>query len=135
MSSKLAKVLIAGALAGVAVALVRRRFVEHAPRLPEDSAPPPAPQPPEPAAAESPPAPEPEPTPTPVPEPTPAPQPEPTPPAPQASENGAAPDQAAPAGLDLDGATREQLYRAARERGIPGRSRMTKAELRAALEG
>jgi hypothetical protein len=35
--------------------------------------------------------------------------------------------------LDVDGATRNELYEEAKRRGIRGRSRMTKAELQAAL--
>jgi hypothetical protein len=36
-------------------------------------------------------------------------------------------------GPGLDGATRAQLYREAQRRGVAGRSRMTKAQLKAAL--
>jgi hypothetical protein len=40
---------------------------------------------------------------------------------------------APPSGPGLEGATREQLYREARRRGVRGRSKMTKAQLKAAL--
>jgi hypothetical protein len=36
-------------------------------------------------------------------------------------------------GPGLDRATRAQLYREAQRRGVPGRSKMTKAQLKAAL--
>ena len=56
-----------------------------------------------------------------------APAAQPPPPTPAAAE------PPPPAGLDLRTASREELYREAQRREVPGRSRMTKAQLRAAL--